>query len=113
MKMKTNVKSNIIYSPQNYLEALTGKCYIIHGREPVLKQVCRILKENDLPARSYPLKDTVRAVRVRYPIVLVDCSEFTEDMGLYRNTAGSECRIILMNRLCLYGKTKCCQCYIQ
>ena len=87
--MKTNVKSNMIYSPQNYLEALTGKCYIIHGREPVLKQVCRILKENDLhtcfnilPARSYPLKDTVRAVRVRYPIVLVDCSEFTEDMRL-------------------------------
>ena len=71
--MKTNVKSNIIYSPQNYLEALTG---------PVLKQVCRILKENNLPAKSYPLKDTVRAVRVRYPIVLVDCSEFTEDMRL-------------------------------
>lgn len=69
MKMKTNVKSNIIYSPQNYLEALTGKCYIIHGREPVLKQVCRILKENNLPAKSYP-------------IVLVDCSEFTEDMRL-------------------------------
>lgn len=67
--MKTNVKSNIIYSPQNYLEALTGKCYIIHGREPVLKQVCRILKENNLPAKSYP-------------IVLVDCSEFTEDMRL-------------------------------
>ena len=49
--MKTNVKSNMIYSPQNYLEALTGKCYIIHGREPVLKEVCRILKENNLPAK--------------------------------------------------------------
>ena len=36
----------MIYSPQNYLETLTGNCYIVHGREPVLKQVCRILKEN-------------------------------------------------------------------
>ena len=93
--MKTNVKSNMIYSPQNYLEALTGNCYIIHGGEPVLKQVCRILKENNLPAKSYPLKETVRAVRVRYPIVLVDCSEFTENMRLVPHTVGSECRIAL------------------
>lgn len=82
MKVKTNVKSNMIYSPQNYLEAVTGNCYIIHGREPVLKQMCRILKEKNLPAKSYPLKETARAVRAGYQIVLVDCSEFTEDMRL-------------------------------
>ena len=82
--MKTNVKSNMIYSPQNYLEALTGNCYIIHGREPVLKQVRRILKENNLPIKSYSLKETAKAVCVKYPIVLVDCSDFTEDMRLIR-----------------------------
>ena len=94
MKMKTNVKSNIIYSPQNYLEALTGKCYIIHGREPVLKQVCRILKENNLPAKSYPLKDTVRAVRFKLQetekalsrkgnYVLVSCCDVSKDLVPY------------------------------
>ena len=62
MKMKTNVKSNMIYSPQNYLEALTGKCYIIHGREPVLKQVCRILKENNTHISS--MKTIIKNVSI-------------------------------------------------
>lgn len=29
------VKSEKIYSPQNYLEAVTGKCYIIEGENDV------------------------------------------------------------------------------
>ena len=82
MKMKTVIKSGCIYSPQNYLEAVTGKCYIFSGREPVLKQISRMLKENNRSAVSYPLRKTEKALKCGFPVVLVDCSDFTDDMRL-------------------------------
>ena len=84
MKMKTVIKSGCIYSPQNYLEAVTGKCYILSGSKPVLKQISGILKANGQPTVSYPLKKTEKALKRSFPVVLVDCSDFTDDWRLFQ-----------------------------
>ena len=84
MKMKTLIKSGCIYSPQNYLEAVTGKCYILSGSKQVLKQISGILKANGQPTVSYPLKKTEKALKRGLPVVLVDCSDFTDDWRLFQ-----------------------------
>ena len=52
------VKSNTIYSPQNYLEVMTGNCYFFINDRPILEQVTDILKHHNRSTKSYSLKET-------------------------------------------------------
>ena len=61
-----------------------SKCYMISGSKPVLKQISGILKANGQPTVSYPLKKTEKALKRGLPVVLVDCSDFTDDWRLFQ-----------------------------
>lgn len=68
------VKSEKIYSPQNYLEAVTGKCYIIDGYDDA-ELIQEILVENGYTDElwDYPLSEIDHIVENKLNVVLVDC----------------------------------------
>lgn len=73
------VKSEQIYSPQSYLEAVTGKCYIINGEDDV-EFIRNILAENDLAALwDFPLSEIDHIVENELDVVLVDCMVVNEE----------------------------------
>lgn len=66
------VKSEKIYSPQNYLEIVTGKCYIISGENDV-EFIEKILEKEYDSVWSYPLSEIDHIVENDLNVVLVDC----------------------------------------
>ena len=76
------VKSEKIYSPQNYLESVTGNCYIINGDDDV-GLIERILYENGFELWSYPLSEINHIVENELDVVLVDCMVYNEDTSGY------------------------------
>lgn len=78
------VKSNQIYSPQNYLESVTGNCYIINGDDDV-GLIERILYENGFELWSYPLSEIDHIVENKLNVVLVDCMVYNEDTCEYEH----------------------------
>jgi hypothetical protein len=73
------VKSEKLYSPQNYLESVTGNCYIINGEDDV-KFINRVLYENDLDILwNYPLSEIDHIVKNNLNVVLVDCMVVNEE----------------------------------
>lgn len=74
------IKSNNIFSPQNYLELITDECYIIHTSKPVLQQIEEILDDYGFPSVSYDLADVHTALSAGSPIVLVDCCDVDDDL---------------------------------
>ena len=73
------IASNVILSPQNFLELVTGECFIIHTSKPVIQQIEEILNDYKLPFVSYDLKDVHLALSAGVPIVLVDCCDTDEN----------------------------------
>ncbi len=69
------IASNVILSPQNFLELVTGECFIIHTSKPIIQQIEKILDNHRLPFVSYDLKDVYLALSAGVPIVLVDCCD--------------------------------------
>lgn len=83
MKNKeTIIKSNTIYSPQAYLEIVTGNCYGFLMEVPILKQIENVLKHYNLPIKSYTLKETETALRQRKPMILVDCRDVDDNSNI-------------------------------
>lgn len=72
------VKSEQIYSPQNYLEAVTGECYVIRGDDDIA-EIEIILEEYDYSLWSYPLSEIDHIVENELNVVLVDCMVYNED----------------------------------
>ena len=66
------VKSEKIYSPQNYLEIVTGKCYMHEGENDV-EFIERILEKECDSMWSYPLSEIDHIVEEELNVVLVDC----------------------------------------
>lgn len=68
------VKSEYIYSPQNYLMAVTGKCYMYDGENDV-EFIQEILVENGYTDElwDYPLSEINHIVENNLNVVLVDC----------------------------------------
>lgn len=68
------VKSERIYSPQNYLEAITDKCYIIRGENDI-EFIQEVLVENGYADEfwDYPLSEIDHIVENNLNVVLVDC----------------------------------------
>ena len=72
------VKSEKIYSPQNYLELVTGKCFIIDGDNDV-EFIEKILKKECESMWSYPLSEINHIVSEGLDVVLVDCMIYNEN----------------------------------
>ena len=72
------VKSERIYSPQNYLMAVTGECYIIRGENDI-ESIEAILEDYDLELWNYPLSEIDHIVENSLNVVLVDCMVVSED----------------------------------
>ncbi|MEE1301182.1 MAG: hypothetical protein UHD64_00240 [Bacteroidales bacterium] len=72
------VKSEKIYSPQNYLELVTGNCYIIKGCNDIETIEC-VLEDLGYSLRSYPLSEISHIVEEELNVVLVDCMVCNDD----------------------------------
>lgn len=68
------VKSEQIYSPQNYLEAVTGLCYVIRGENDI-EFIQNVLVANGYANElwDYPLSEIDHIVENELNVVLVDC----------------------------------------
>ena len=71
------VLSNKIYSPQNYIEAVTGNYYIFRKDTTILEEMQTILILNNLENLwNYPLIEIDHIVKNEINVVLVDVSDY-------------------------------------
>ena len=74
------VKASCIYSPQNFVEAITGNCYIFNDDMTIALQISLLLKQNGFDELwDYPLAEIDHIVENKLNVVLVDVSGFNED----------------------------------
>lgn len=66
------VKSEQIYSPQNYLELITNKCYVLRGDNDI-KFIEGVLFYEGYELWNYPLSEIDHIVENNLSVVLVDC----------------------------------------
>lgn len=66
------VKSERIYSPQQYLMAITGQCYAIRGVNDI-ETIQSILQDHGFELWDYPLSEIDHIVENQLDVVLVDC----------------------------------------
>ena len=76
------VKSTSLYSPQNYLEAVTGKCYLLSGDDDI-SAIEQILAQNDMTLWNYPLTEIDHIVENELDVVLVECCVWNEEASQY------------------------------
>ena len=72
------VKSEKIYSPQRYLEAVTGRYYIIQGEDDI-DFIEDVVDCNGLSLWNYPLSEIDHIVANNLNVVLVDCMVVNEE----------------------------------
>lgn len=70
------VKSKQLYSPQNYLSSVTGKCFVYNSDNDI-EFIENILKDENL--WSYPLDEIDHIVENNLNVVLVECMVFNEE----------------------------------
>ena len=66
------VKSTRIYSPQQYLKALTGQYYAIRGLNDITT-IQSILEDYGFELWDYPITEIDHIVENQLNVVLVDC----------------------------------------
>lgn len=78
----SNVKSNEIYSPQNYVCAVTGTYYFFKNKKHPADEIHELLSlsipEGEL--WDYPLTEIDHIVENELNVVLVDCSHYEEEV---------------------------------
>ena len=79
------VKSEKIYSPQNYLEGITGDCYLIRGDDDV-KFIEECLEVMGYNLWNYPLSEIDHIVENELDVVLVDCMVWNDDTKHFEHT---------------------------
>ena len=68
------VKSERLYSPQEYLDAVLGECYLFDSYvDDDIKELEEILKKEDKALWNYPLTEIDHIVENGLDVVLVDC----------------------------------------
>lgn len=72
------VVSEELYSPQNYLEMITGNTYFISGDNDV-EFIEHILEQNKLCLWSYPLSEIDYIVSNNLRVVLVECMIYSNN----------------------------------
>lgn len=79
------VKSEQIYSPQAYLEIITGMCYFMRYNEYPVDFIQGVLvaegHTDDL--WDYPLTEIDHIVENNLNVVLVDCSHYEDDIFIH------------------------------
>lgn len=78
------VKSEKVFSPQEYLELVTGKCYIITGDDDV-DFIEKTLAKNARCLWNYPLNEIDHIVESNLNVVLVECMIWNEDKGEFEH----------------------------
>ena len=78
------VKSEKIYSPQQYLEAVTENCYIIRGEDDVAF-IHGVLSHENLELWDYPLSEIDHIAENNLNVVLVDCMVVNEETDQYEH----------------------------
>lgn len=66
------VKSEKIYSPQQYLKAITDRCYVIRGENDI-EFIQGVLYEDGSELWDYPMSEIAHIVENDLNVVLVDC----------------------------------------
>ena len=69
------IVSNELFSPQAYLECVTGQCYIIDGENDYLT-ILSILKQNNKNKHIYRLKEIDKITEGEF--VLVECMGYDQ-----------------------------------
>lgn len=78
------VKSEQIYSPQNYLDGVTGQCYIINGDNDI-DFIQNILDKWGYELWNYPMSEIDHIVENDLDVVLVDCMVYNEETKEYEH----------------------------
>lgn len=78
------VKSDKLYTPQEYVEAITGNCYAF-PQDDTIAEIEAALESNGCGGYwSYPLSEIGHIAEMDIDVVLVDVSGFDEE-GEWRN----------------------------
>lgn len=78
------VKSEKIYSPQDYLGVVTGNYYIIRGDDDI-EEISKILNILEYSLWNYPLSEIDHIVENELDVVLVDCMVWNKQNGEYEH----------------------------
>jgi hypothetical protein len=78
------VKSEKIYSPQNYLDGVTGNCYVIDGDNDI-DLIQNILNKCGYELWDYPMSEIDHIVENNLNVVLVDCMVYNEEKKEYEH----------------------------
>ena len=78
------VKSEKIYSVQDYLEVVTEKYYIIRGEDDV-EFIHNVLGHEGLELWDYPLSEIDHIVENNLNVVLVDCMVVNEETDQFEH----------------------------
>lgn len=76
------VKSEQIYSPQKYLDGVTGNCYIIDGDNDI-ELIRGILNECGYELWDYPMSEIGHIVENNLDVVLVECMVYNKSTKEY------------------------------
>ena len=82
--MKNIVKSKKLYSPQNYLELITGKTYIVQGDNDI-ELIEKILEQEGYCLWNYSLNEVEHLIESEIPVVMVDCMIYKEEKKEYEH----------------------------
>lgn len=78
------VKSEKIYSPQTYLEGVTGNCYVINGDNDI-ELIEKLLYQNGYELWNYPMSEIDHIVANELDVVLVDCMIYNNELGEFEH----------------------------
>lgn len=78
------IKSEEIYSPQRYLEAVTGKCYITREDDDI-KLIEDVLDLNGYGFWNYSLSEIDHIVENKLDVVLVECMVWNEYLKEFKH----------------------------
>ena len=79
------VVSKKLWTPQAFVEVITGYCYIFDGDDDV-GHIAALLEENGFDNLwDYPIDEVDHIVEQGHNVVLVDCMVYFEDKGRYEH----------------------------
>ena len=78
------IKSERLYSPQSYLEAVTGRCYVYNGDNDI-GFIEATLDDHFFELWNYPLSEINHIVENNLNVVLVDCMEWNDDKNEFEH----------------------------
>jgi len=75
------IKSQQMYSPQNFVMELTGMCYIFDYECDIITEIHNLLQkhgieDDDCPLMDYPFTEIDHIVEQKLDVVLVDISGY-------------------------------------